>query len=305
MEKGKVFLSCGQRNGSDEIGIAEKIRDKLVQLGFDVYLAFEQQTLADLKANICRELEDSEYFLFIDFVRDQLGVESEALYRGSLFCNQELALAAYLEKPVIAFQERGVKKLDGIMRFLQANCQEFCDRNLLPAAVAEKVRELWNPNWKAKLALELCPDLCDATMSAGDQIVESRWFHIRVRNRHESRLAHHCCVYLKHARSLATGEDIPLKTVEFKWTGTPLPAVFIGPKSYRCFDAICVLHSNPAEPLFQANVYSDSVDYFPAIKGPGMFELTYEVVSENFPPVAKTFTLNLSNQLDEVRIADP
>src|SRR5258708_30521193 len=106
MQKGKIFVSCGQSAGSDEIGVAEKIRDRLMTLGFDVYLAFEQQSLGDLRANIFRELEDSEYSLFIDFLRDELKGEEETRYRGSLFCNQELALAAYLDKPVIAFQER-------------------------------------------------------------------------------------------------------------------------------------------------------------------------------------------------------
>jgi len=301
MPEAKIFVSCGQRAGSDEIGIAEKIRSKLQGLGFEVYLAFEQQSLSDLRANIFRELEDSEYFLFIDFVRDQIKVGSKKkLYRGSLFCNQELALAAYLEKPVIAFQERGVKKLDGLMSFLQANCQEFADRNLLPSAVAEKVRQMWNPNWRAQLALELENNPTDVTRKEG----ESRWFHVRVRNLHERKLALNCYVYLKYAKNLMTGEEIPIATVEFKWTGTLLPAVMIGPKSFRCFDAICVLHQNPVEPLFTANVHSDYVKYFPDIKGPGKFDLSYEVISENFPAISKTFTLNLSRQLDEVCVRD-
>jgi len=305
MPRAKIFLSCGQRSESDEIGIAEKIRSKLEGLGFEVYLAFEQQTLSDLKANIFRALEDSEYFLFIDLVRDQIKVEGETIYRGSLFCNQELALAAYLEKPVIAFQERGVKKLDGVMRFLQTNCQEFADRRMLPSVIAEEVRGKWNPNWKAQLALEVESKPTDATMMVADEIAESRWFHVRVRNLHERKLALNCYAYLKHAKNQVTGEEIPLETVEFKWTATKLPSVMIGPKSSRCFDAICVLHRNPAEPFFFANVYCDSLRYFPSIKGPGTFSLTYEVVSENFPPVSKTLTLNLSRQLDEVHLSDP
>src|SRR5262249_43124625 len=126
------------------------------------------------------------------------------------------------------------------MRFLQANCQEFADRRLLPSAVAEKVRELWNPNWRAQLALEINPDPTDVRIREGNQM--TRWFHVKVWNLHGRKLALHCYVYLKHAKNLETDKEIPLETAEFKWTGSPLPAVMIGPKSFRSFDAICILH---------------------------------------------------------------
>jgi hypothetical protein len=41
--RARVFISCGQRKGSDEIEIARKIQTKLVGLGFDAWFAEEVQ----------------------------------------------------------------------------------------------------------------------------------------------------------------------------------------------------------------------------------------------------------------------
>jgi hypothetical protein len=71
-QKTKIFISCGQKEDSVERNIAKQIEDKLIKLGFDTYLAFEQHTLRGLKENIFKHLMDSEYFLFVDFKREKL-----------------------------------------------------------------------------------------------------------------------------------------------------------------------------------------------------------------------------------------
>jgi hypothetical protein len=132
----KVFISCGQRKESEEVVIAEQIADRLRKKGFDPYIAVQQQTLKGLKENIFEELSSSEYFLFVDFKREKL---DEQTWRGSLFCHQELAIASFLDMPVLGFQESGVKKDDGILSYLQANCTPFSDKHTLANVIADKV----------------------------------------------------------------------------------------------------------------------------------------------------------------------
>lgn len=117
--KARVFISCGQTRGSEEENIAHKVSERLDKLGYDSYIAVEEQTLRGVKENIFHQLETSEYFIFIDFKREKLEYNGFQICRGSLFSHQELAIASYLDIPLAAFQEEGVKQEDGLMRFFK------------------------------------------------------------------------------------------------------------------------------------------------------------------------------------------
>ena len=106
---------------------------------FHVYIAVEQQNLLGVKEAIFKVLEDAEHYVFVDFCREALDGDL-ADRRGSVFTHQELALASFLEKEVLAFRETGVRKLDGVAGFLQTNALEFADRPSLPAAVVDAVK---------------------------------------------------------------------------------------------------------------------------------------------------------------------
>jgi hypothetical protein len=84
----RIFISCGQGEVSGERDIAKQISKRLSEIGFDVCVATQEQTLRGIKENIFSKLEESEYLIFIDFKRERL-VDSG--YRGSLFSHQELA----------------------------------------------------------------------------------------------------------------------------------------------------------------------------------------------------------------------
>ena len=70
-QKARVFISCGQRD-QDERTVVDKIADTIRNAGFDPYVAVEQQSLRGLKENIFFHLASSEYFLFVDFKREEL-----------------------------------------------------------------------------------------------------------------------------------------------------------------------------------------------------------------------------------------
>ena len=120
--RARIFISCGQREGY-ESELANTIAHRLIQRGFDPYITVEEQVLRGFTQNILPRLEESEYYLFIDFRREIVLDDYGNCMgnRGSLFSHQELAIAAFLNKPVIAFRERAVMGRDGVSGFLQIN----------------------------------------------------------------------------------------------------------------------------------------------------------------------------------------
>lgn len=262
-----------------------------MQVGFDPYVAIEEQSLVGLRENIFERLRTSEYFIFVDFKREQLAGTGAVVNRGSLFSHQELAIASFLEMDVIALQERGVKTDDGIIRFLQTNPIPFTDRDTLPHVIADIVHQRdWNSSWRNELVLERRRDQAIAAKRLDGTI--ATFFHIDVRNHHQQKLATNCYVYLEKAvRVTPTAETIPLKTVEFKWAGTTIPGVGIAPRSVREFDAFQVAHNTPTVLDFAA--FCDSTEYIPRFSGAGQYELSYVVRAGNFPPARGSFKLNL------------
>jgi hypothetical protein len=291
----RVFISCGQMKGSDEVSIAHNIRDRLFEMGFDPYIAVEEQTLDGLKENIFKQLSNSEYFVFIDFKREQLSNAVPHVHRGSLFSHQELAIASYLGIEVLAFQESGVKPDDGIIRFLQVNATPFSDRHLLPNVIADEVRRRrWDPRWKADLILESVPAQFSDTL-IGDTRKLARFFHIIVRNRHRCRVARNCYVYLEDAVKLEPERRILFKKAEFKWAGYSQPNASILPGGARAFDAFFILHESPL--LLGYNTFATGTDFIPRIEGEGKYRLKYLVLADNFPESRRSFVLDLNPSL--------
>ncbi len=279
--------------------MASRIKERLAQLGFDPYVGVEEQTLRGLKENIFEQLRKSEYFIFIDFKRESLGDSIPPIHRGSLFSHQELAVASFLDLDVLALQEKGTKPDDGIFKFLQGNAILFTDRHLLPSVIADKVRERgWDPYWRNELVVEREPGQFRAVQRIvnGSMLKWSRFFHIEVRNRHRSKAATNCYVYLEKIKNLTSSTETLLKTIEFKWAGYVLPNAHIPPGNAREFDAFYIYTDNPTRLEF--NVYSDANDYTPLLMGEGRYELTFLVVSDNFPQTRASFRLELNKSLD-------
>ena len=308
--RARVFISCGQQKGTDEVEIAHRIFEKLEKMGFEPYIAVEEFSLKGVKENIFRRLSESEYFIFIDFKRERLfkpkngNFEDTGKHRGSLFSHQELAIATFLDIEALAFQEEGVKENDGILKFIQANCIKFKDRHLLPDVIAEKVRERgWDPSWRNELLLERDDsDWKDAFNLRVNK--EARWYHIKVRNLHRQEIARDCVAYLEKMKDLSTGEEKSPELVEFKWKGVNSPRVAIPPKEFRYLDAFHIYYDSQNIVHLGINPFVlDFSGYYELYKlrGPGTFELTYVVFSENFSPAKATFKLQIGERLDDIK----
>ena len=306
--KAKVFLSCGQSKGTDELELAAKIANRIRELGFDCYIAVIDQSLIGLRENIFRQLETSEYFVFVDFKREKINTDGNAedIYRGSLFSHQELGVASYLEMPCLVFQEKGVKALDGMLSCLQANAHSFTDRPLLTNVIADLIAQKiskgeWSTGWKNSLSLHMPKKpYGDAHNPSLGLIL--RHFYVEVRNDHRTKVAQNCYVVLEAIQNATSGAQVPVQTVELKWAGSLLPSVFIAPNSPRRFDALKVAFQKPSEIHF--NTFSDSTEFYPSVPGVGTYLITYGVYASNFPPTRRSFRLVHPGNMDGLALEE-
>jgi hypothetical protein len=299
--RAKVFISCGQQKDTEEVKVAHDIAKNLGELGFDHYIAVQEQTLRGLKENIFSQLKTSEYFLFIDFLREQFANSSE--HRGSLFSHQELAIASFLNIKVIAFQQKGLKQLDGMLNSLQLNAIPFEKPEDLPKMVLAQVKTAgWRPNWKNALRITRTSSEYDETYLANlPNGPRARFFHLTVENLNPYDIARNCTAYVEVIKNLSTNSVIPFRTAELKWAGYMLPNAAIMPRMKRDLDAFYVLYDSPQIVHFQC--FTDSGAFMRPIEGPGEFQLDYVVISENFPTAKIKTLLTISNSIDDLELA--
>jgi hypothetical protein len=300
--RARVFISCGQRADSGEAAVAAEIASVLSEAGFQPYVAIDHQSLRSIRENVFPQLRDSEYFLFLDFRRDGLLGSSSVEYRGSLFSHQELAIASYLDKEVLAFREAGVRPLDGLIGHLQTNCFEFDERSTLPGRVSEEIRRRgWRPNWQNRLTLSLASPPFNDALHLPDQVM-GRFYHLRVANLHPTRTAQDCVAYLREVIDCKSNCRVPFETVEFKWAGYSWPEATIAPSSSRRLDAFWLPHYEPTKPRF--NCFADSSHFVPHFGGVGGWELSFEVISSTIPSALAHFRLELRNQLKHTGVSE-
>jgi hypothetical protein len=293
-EASRVFISCGQK--PDEIELVKGVAGMLTNLGFMPYIAAEVHSTKALRENIFEQLRDTEYFLFIDFRREKLIQESDrrrSFSRGSLFSNQELAIACFLDLNILVFQEKGVKPLDGMLGHLQVNAIPFADRSALPDLISKAViQEGWQNNWRNQLLIEEVAG--SAVWVPQTTRRQALFFHLEVRNRHERAAAQNCYCYLRSVTRCADCQPIQFEPVELKWAGYTFPAVTIRRRSYRNVDALWFDPADPMHPRLSA--FTDWLECIPNLEGPGSWNLEYEALSDNVP--GSRITLRLDVGLD-------
>jgi hypothetical protein len=261
------------------------------ELQFDAYVARTDQRLRSVPESIFEQLRNTEYFLFIDFSREKIHNE----YRGSLFSHQELAIAAFLEidNDVLVFQEKGIMERDGMIGAFQANAIPFQKRCDLVEIIKQQVKEKWKNNWRRKLTLEQANDPdCEAVLQRSGTV--GYFFHIKVRNRHIRATARNCYAYLRSVKD-ATDQMARFEAAELRWAGCFFPNAIIPPGNFiRRFDAVWFDSGEPLRPRF--NVLSDWPQSIPNLRGPGIWELEYAVISDNVP--GSTIKLSLDVRPD-------
>ena len=245
----RVFISCSQQKDTEEVEIARQICSALEKQGYQPYIAVEQHSLVGVTEDIFDRIAKSEYFLFIDFRQDGLNLDSQNVdenerYCGSLFSHQELAIASFLRKNVIAFKEQGVRR-EGISSFIMANASEFSDRKSLPKCVVAKVKEGdWSPEWRDELSIDRNDDDKD-TCLPDHQGNTGNYFHVKVKNMHKEKVARNCVAFVSKIRKPDSSVH-PTELVELKWKGVKSREVSIPPGQYRRLDVFHTYLDSPS-----------------------------------------------------------
>ena len=305
--KARVFFSCGQayKSERDTAGaIAEMLSSD--EFGFDVYIADDKITPLGVKEAVFRELERSEYFLFVDFPRERL---NRRKHRGSLFANQELALAIYLELPYLGFRHKDVRPRDGLLKFVQAGFPEFDSDVELIRKVRQYVRKhKWATGWRNELRMTRKEEEWDDAgqiigRDPSGRLVQrmARYFHVDVQNLHSRKTALGCVANVDRIRNRDTGTEISFRPSEVKWAGIGAPGVSIRPGKTRQMDTLFVYHDEPSTIWFAT--HSDSTYFLPPITGVKDLEVEYEVSSDNMAPARITLRITLGQTIENVHVA--
>jgi len=211
----------------------------------------------------------------------------------------ELAVASLLDLDVLAFQEQGVKHDDGLLPFIQANPIGFTDRDCLPNIVAEEIQKRkWKHDWRNQLAFD---DGAIEPISAETDGECANYFGVSVKNLHRRTPAVNCYIYLERVCRVSDGAESRPRTIELHWAGYPFPNALIGPGGERVFDAMMVRHKEPT--VLHVLSYATASHYSPRLQGPGDFELTYAVISQNFPTIRKTFRAHVGWTVKEATLS--
>lgn len=290
----RVFISCGQRS-EEEKGLGSSCKKHFERRGFSVYLAEEVQSLDALTENIFRHLRNSEYAVFIDCAREEL---SSGKFRGSVFVNQELAIAAFLQIESRVFHEEGVAR-EGVAEYLIAKPVQFSSRQQFLGKLRRQTRE-WRADWRNELSLRFFQRLIEVRDQHGNL---RDWFHLQVMNNHQNKYARNCVAYVSKIKNLDTGKEIDPGSFELVWAGTGLFERHIMPKGVAEVDAFSIIRGENIIRFHRrpSTTPSMSPPFGPPHIGKGNYLLQYLVVSENFEQVKKTFKLEFGGDYRNIR----
>ena len=310
----RVFISCGPQKVTDEIEVAHKIAEKLSDKGFEPYIGQEDGTLKGLKENTLKRLGASEYLILVHFKNERIFKPREdgtlldtGKHRGSILSHEVFAVSAACDVDFLVFEEQGIKEDERISRLVEVDFVEFTDRHGVSDLVVEKVEEKkWNPKWRNELTLEAGKKDFEDTPHISMQEKSFRYYYVRAKNYHHDKIAYQCAAYLEKVKILSTGEEREFDLMEFKWKGITTERVVIPPTRDRAFDAFRLRYDSPSVAYFGINqLLIDYTGYLVkySLAGPGDFEVTFIVFSENFPPARETFKLHIGTKLDDVEFA--
>ncbi len=300
MRSARVFISCGQTT-TREKNIGLRVRQYFIDRGFETYFAETVNSAEALTENIFRFLNNSDYFVFIDFKRDEL---PEAQYRGSLFVNQELAIATFLQLPGLGFTEKGVKR-EGILNYQIYNAVPFEDSAEILTALNEKTAD-WDTDSVNELAIRYDPSATTRSTHLVDVPGHpaSDWYHLEVLNRNKRKHALSCIGYVTEIHHIESDHKYTLPTVELNWSGIGEVTTNIIASGRRDLDAFFVMEGRHYVCFPERTLGTTNPRYHLPELGPGRYEIGFAVVSANFATVASRYLLEFGGTRESVRLRE-
>lgn len=285
--KSKVFISCGQRPGIEQ-DIAKKISDWFQYNGYHPYVAISAQSIQDVNSGIIKELKSSDYYVFIDFKREKI---NETDYRGSLFTNQELAIAYVLEFEKAIFLKQEDVLLEGLAQYMISNSATFKDEDEVYDKVIELVKKHnWTPQYSRHLHIT---DINKADgINYSDQLgsIEGSILTGKITNYRKDLPAFNTIARLEKIND----EDVDSSQRNcLKAAGLNGYSQVIWPNSYGYFDLLLIAKDNQ----IYLNSASDVSPRKPIITKAGVYELTYSVLSIDFPVLRFTISIKVDSDI--------
>jgi len=304
----RIFVSCGQRPGPEN-DFCSALRAWLTAQGFSVYVAIEIQSILDLNHDIIAGLKTSDYYLFINFAREKVrGSLFNNWRRGSVYTNQELAIAlAEGIDHCLFINQRGVRK-EGIHHYLVSNVPEFDGPgDLLPIVQHAIAIAGWSPTFSRHLSL--------ARLRWGNPVIYGdhtgqravRTLHGDIRNSKKTQAAHGVV-----ARMTKFGP--PGALVASPDLATLKASGFIGyehvifPESENPFDLLS-LEIDAAATITGRVFLNSSMDVHPRqpiVSLPGLYHFQFDILGQHFPKFSFATELNVvlgsSNQPQPIMV---
>lgn len=148
---GIIFISCGQRT-KDEISLGKRIVSMVEDLTpFSAYFAETVNDLEGLSKSIFSKLNEAVGYIFIMHNRGKVKAGSNEHIRGSVWIEQEVAIAAFLRQIEarkvysIAFTEQGLTT-EGVREYLHLNPIPFTDSDEVINHLATELPKWTNAN---------------------------------------------------------------------------------------------------------------------------------------------------------------
>jgi hypothetical protein len=276
----RVFLSCGQHS-DEERAVAREVRSLLEQRGFDVYVAVDVQTLLEINARIIAELKNSDCFLLINFCREEL----EGGSRGSLFSNQEVAIAYALGfERLLVVNQRGIRS-EGMLRYIGINTELFENHTDCADVVKRALdRSDWSITYSRRLqpgALTIPNEVITYQSPAG--ALTGRFVHLDIHNERPDVAALECVGRLvRYATQDSQWMPSPIRS-PIKATGRPGFAHTIFPKSHEAFDLLVIGNYRPVWPYAET---SSATFATPPISGISIPIESGRIAEHARPPIA-------------------
>lgn len=283
MKRAKIFISCGQRDDREK-----KFGEYLVNYltpKYEVFLAEEVHNSKPLLQSIFNELRTSEYFIAFNPFRKDTGKV------GSIFVQQEIAMAALQKLPSLYFCEKGVSKKIGVSGGLHLNGIEI-SKPIQMKNHLDKVIKRWPKKSKYKLFLKFGNIHKNVTVNnhVGSP---SNWSHIIVENKHADLHAQNCRGYIERIYDLNNKSEINFDyKPELVWAGTGIHTISITSNSKRDLDALWTFQGSGN---WQTQFLQTSTLYSYPVLNDGKYRIHYSVVSDNFQKETLQVDLELSN----------
>ena len=296
--RARIFLSCGQA-APDEKEFAQDLKKELEseKYNFQVFVAITENTIKDLDRELLDHLKISDYFLFINFRREIISNthDKQCSYRGSLYTNQELAMACavgFTSENMLIFSEEGIDR-DGLLKTLVTNNCDFTDKKQLRKLILHKIKD-WDYRYSRCLLVSgvyFNDGPWDWKLGK-----KSEWIAVmEIENKRSQWLAANCVAHLKSIQT-SSGEFCNLEeTYPLKACGIDHFSHTVWPNSTVKFDMLSI-HVNG--PQIYLHTQRDR-RYEPIAEGTGIYFLTYEVYAENFPVIEVNVDLAVGANFDD------